>query len=196
MKNKFLIILFFLSLIQIGKTSETNQEIISLIESQWNTINTMAGRFEQTDSDGNIDTGNFYFAKPFRSRFSYDEKKETIITSKILIHILDNEGFEIDSYPIINNPLKSILSNHVQFDQVFEITNLITNERYYEINVIEKNLEHPTKQKIIFFFKRSDLELKKWVIIDEFENKTVLEFTNVQKNILIQPNKFVVRYKD
>ena len=32
MKNKFLIILFFLSLIQIGKTSETNQEIISLIE--------------------------------------------------------------------------------------------------------------------------------------------------------------------
>ena len=51
-------------------------------------------------------------------------------------------------------------------------------------------------EKVLFFFTKEDLTLKKWQISDEFNNKTVLEFTNIQKNIFIQPNKFVVRYKE
>ena len=33
------------------------------------------------------------------------------------------------------------------------------------------------------------------IIFDEFENITVLEFTNIKKNISIGPNIFVVRYR-
>ena len=33
-------------------------------------------------------------------------------------------------------------------------------------------------------------------LLDEFENKTVLEFTNIQKNISIGQNIFVVRYRN
>jgi len=47
----------------------------------------------------------------------------------------------------------------------------------------------------LFFFTVSDLKLKKWVIFDKFANKTVLEFTNIKKNISIGPNIFVVRYR-
>ena len=44
-------------------------------------------------------------------------------------------------------------------------------------------------------YKSKTLDLKKWVIFDEFENKTVLEFTNIKKNISISENLFVVKYK-
>ena len=52
-----------------------------------------------------------------------------------------------------------------------------------------------SNEKVLFFFSMDDLTLKKWVIFDEFENITVLEFTNIKKNISIGPNIFVVRYR-
>ena len=38
------------------------------------------------------------------------------------------------------------------------------------------------------------MELEKWEIFDELDNKTVLEFTKIKKNIFISQNLFVVRY--
>jgi hypothetical protein len=63
MKKYFLILsLIVTSLVRSeSEIIKTNQEIISLIENNWNNINTMSGRFEQIDADDNIENGNFYF---------------------------------------------------------------------------------------------------------------------------------------
>ena len=199
MKKYFLI--FFIFTISIGSSEseviQNDQEIIALIENNWNSIDTMSGRFEQIDADNNIEYGNFYFDKPYKSKFSYDHKDETIITNKILIYILDDEGYQVDSYPIGNSPIKNILSNNIKFDDIFKITSveqILDKEDIYQITTINKNSEN-SDGKVLFFFTVDDLTLKKWVIFDEFGNKTVLEFTNMQKNISIGPNIFVVRYR-
>ena len=199
MKKYFLI--FFIFTISIGSSEseviQNDQEIIALIENNWNSIDTMSGRFEQIDADNNIEYGNFYFDKPYKSKFSYDHKDETIITNKILIYILDDEGYQVDSYPIGNSPIKNILSNNIKFDDIFKITSveqIFDKEDIYQITTINKNAEN-SDGKVLFFFTVDDLTLKKWVIFDEFGNKTVLEFTNMQKNISIGPNIFVVRYR-
>ena len=44
-------------------SAETNL-IISKIQTGWNNIQTMSGEFSQIDSDGNLETGKFYFLKP------------------------------------------------------------------------------------------------------------------------------------
>ena len=199
MKRIFLIF-FILTASLVNSESdiiENNQKIISSIEDNWNSINTMSGRFEQIDSDNNVEHGNFYFDKPFKSKFSYDNKSETIITNKILINIIDNEGYQIDSYPIGNSPIKKILSNNVKLNEVFTITDvkkIFNKEEIYQITTINKEAKN-SDAKVLFFFSTDDLTLKKWVIFDEFGNKTVLEFTNIQKNISIAPNIFVVRYR-
>ena len=198
--KKYFLIFFIFTISIVNSESEViqnDQEIIALIENNWNSIDTMSGRFEQIDADNNIEYGNFYFDKPYKSKFSYDHKDETIITSKILIYILDNEGYQVDSYPIGNSPIKNILSNNIKFDDIFKITSveqIFDKEDIYQITTINKNSEN-SDGKVLFFFTVDDLTLKKWVIFDEFGNKTVLEFTNMQKNISIGPNIFVVRYR-
>ena len=199
MKQLFLIFLLLASFIVNSKSEiiNDNQEIISLIENNWNSIKTMSGRFEQTDTDNNIEYGNFYFDKPYKSKFTYDNKNETIITNQILINILDEEGYQIDSYPIGNSPIKNILSNDIKLEDIFTISGveiISGKDDVYKITTVKKDSDN-SNGEVLFFFSTNDLTLKKWVIFDEFKNKTVLEFTNIQKNISIAPNIFVVRYR-
>ena len=199
MKKYFLIFFIFISLL-VNSESDTiknDKEIIILIENNWNSISTMSGRFEQIDTDNNIDYGNFYFDKPYKSMFSYDSKDEKIITNKILIHIIDDEGYQIDGYPIGNSPIKNILSDNIKFDEIFVVNSverIFDEKEMYLITTVSKDSGR-SDAKVLFFFSIDDLTLKKWVIFDEFGNKTVLEFTNIQKNISIAPNIFVVRYR-
>ena len=199
MKQLFLIFLLLASFIVNSKSDiiNDNQEIISLIENNWNSIKTMSGRFEQTDTDNNIEYGNFYFDKPYKSKFTYDNKNETIITNQVLINILDEEGYQIDSYPIGNSPIKNILSNNIKLEDIFTISGveiISGKDDVYKITTVKKDSDN-SNGEVLFFFSTDDLTLKKWVIFDEFKNKTVLEFTNIQKNISIAPNIFVVRYR-
>ena len=199
--KKYFLILFFFIITSVNSESElinNKKEIIYLIENSWNSIDTMSGRFEQIDTDLNVETGNFYFDKPYKSKFSYDNKDEAIITGRLLITVLDNEGYQIDSYPIGNSPIKNILSNDIKFDDIFKIISIdkiFDEENSYQVTAVNKESNEPS-WKVLFFFTLDDFTLKKWVIFDEFENKTVLEFTNIQKNISIGQNIFVVRYRN
>lgn len=199
--KKYFLILFFFIITSVNSESElinNKKEIIYLIENSWNSIDTMSGRFEQIDTDLNVETGNFYFDKPYKSKFSYDNKDEAIITGRLLITVLDNEGYQIDSYPIGNSPIKNILSNDIKFEDIFKIISIdkiFDEENSYQVTAVNKESNEPS-WKVLFFFTLDDFTLKKWVIFDEFENKTVLEFTNIQKNISIGQNIFVVRYRN
>ncbi len=199
MRQLFLIFLLLTSFLVHSKSEiiNDNKEIISLIENNWNSIKTMSGRFEQTDTDNNIEYGNFYFDKPYKSKFTYDNKSEIIITNQLLINILDEEGYQIDSYPIGNSPIKNILSNNIKLEDIFTIIGveiILDHDDVYKITTVQKDSDS-SNGEVLFFFSTDDLTLKKWVIFDEFKNKTVLEFTNIQKNISIAPNIFVVRYR-
>ena len=199
MRQLFLIFLLLTSFLVHSKSEiiNDNKEISSLIENNWNSIKTMSGRFEQTDTDNNIEYGNFYFDKPYKSKFTYDNKSEIIITNQLLINILDEEGYQIDSYPIGNSPIKNILSNNIKLEDIFTIIGveiILDHDDVYKITTVQKDSDS-SNGEVLFFFSTDDLTLKKWVIFDEFQNKTVLEFTNIQKNISIAPNIFVVRYR-
>ena len=44
--------------------------------------------------------------------------------------------------------------------------------------------------------KLESLDLKKWEIVDEFDQSTVLEFTKIKKNISINPETYKIKYKN
>ena len=167
--------------------------IISKIQSGWNEVKTMSGKFIQTDANGDLEIGNFYFSKPYQSKFIYTNKNEDIVTNENLLRIIDKEGFQIDSYSIGDNVLKKILSNNLDINKEFKINFAKENDLSYEIEALNKN--KGSSSKIILTFTKDTLELKKWEIYDETNNKTVLEFTKIKKNIFISQNLFVVRYR-
>ena len=166
--------------------------IISKIQTGWNDIQTMSGEFSQIDSDGNLETGKFYFLKPYQSKFVYANKDEDIVTNETLLRIIDKKGFQIDSYAIGGNALKKLLSNNLNIEKEFIIDYAIENEFNYKIRAGNKN--DGTLSRVILTFNKDTMELEKWEIFDELSNKTVLEFTKIKKNIFISQNLFVVRY--
>ena len=167
--------------------------IISKIQSNWNEIQTMSGEFSQLDSNGNLETGKFFFSKPYQSKFIYKNKKEDIVTNESLLRIVDKEGFQIDSYAIGGNILKKLLSNNLDIKKEFEINFIEETEKSYEIGAISKNSN--STGEVILTFNKTTIELEKWEISDETGNKTVLQFTNIKKNIFISDNLFDVRYQ-
>ncbi len=186
-------IFLILTLIPWRVANAETESIISKIQGGWNEIQTMSGEFSQFDMDGNIEIGKFYFFKPYQSKFIYTNKKEDIVTNETLLRIVDKEGFQIDSYSIGSNVLKKLLTNNLDINQEFKIDYAIENEFNYEIKAGDKNDKNTSY--VILTFNKDTIELKKWEISDELNNKTVLEFTNIKKNIFITQNLFAVKYR-
>ena len=186
-------IIFSLFILIYLNINAFSNEIISEIEDSWNETKSMSGEFLQTDQDGIILKGKFYFVKPHNSRFEYFNKNENIITNKSLLRIVDQNGYQIESYPFSDNILKKILSEEISIEKEFEIIDLKNSERHHSVLLRLKNQNN--KSSILLSFDESSLDLKKWQILDEFGNKTVLEFTKIKKNIFISQNLFVVKYK-
>ena len=182
---------FFIFFVLINQT--LSNEITLKISENWNEIKSMSGSFKQTDTDGNISEGKFYFLKPYKSRFEYDGKQENIITNQRLLKIVDKAGYQIDSYPIGNNILKKILSNEIDISKEFSITDIKLIKEQYQLNLKLNQKTGSNQSKV--YFDRNTFDLKKWEIFDEFENKTVLEFTKIKKNIFISEKLFVVKYR-
>ena len=188
-----LTIFLILTLIPWRVANAETESIISKIQGGWNEIETMSGDFSQFDKDGDIENGKFYFFKPYLSKFVYTNKNEDIVTNESLLRIVDKEGFQIDSYLIGGNVLKKLLSNNLDINKEFKIEYAIENEFNYEIKAGDKNDKNMSY--VILTFNKDTIELKKWEISDELNNKTVLEFTNIKKNIFISQNLFTVKYR-
>ena len=190
--TKFFSLLFILVFLKFNFASA--ESLVNLSEASWNDIDSMTGQFKQTDHDGNIQYGNFYIQKPHRSLFEYKEQEEKILTSKFFLHIVNQKHFVIDSYPIGTNPLKYLLLENLDLHRHF---NLILSETMdqFSINLSQKS-ENNNLEKIILYFDRDSLELKKWEIFNEFGEKTSLEFTNIIKNISIGADKFVIHHNN
>ena len=186
------LICIFISLYSINAFSEEN-ELINIIEENWNSSQTISGRFHQELNDNNIISGNFYIQKPYKSNFTYDNGLENIITSRFFINIVDNKKFLIDRYPIVNQPIYKILSEEISFKEVFEILSIKIIDNEIVINLVSKNNSSDSKAKIKLAFNGDDYSLKNWEIIDDLGQSTYLEFTKIRKNISIDQEWFIIK---
>ena len=170
----------------------TSNDIINAIEKNWNDTQSMSGEFLQTDTDGNISRGYFYFLKPYNTKFEYFDRDENIITNQSLLRIVDQNGYQLESYSFRNNILKKLLSEKVSINKEFNLISLSSSENMHQMFLHVKN---KNRDRIQLSFDRFTFDLKKWEIYDEFDNKTVLEFTKIKKNVSISQDLFMVKYK-
>ena len=193
MSSRILILIIVIKFTSTLNVSALNEKLLlESIEDHWNKVNTMSGNFIQYNSDETMSYGNFYLSKPFKSKFVYQNNNETIVTTETLIVLLDKEGFRIDSYPLLNSPIKNLLVNKFYFENLSSNIKLNEKNNFYHIYI--NDLED--ERAAIFSFHKDSLDLKKWEIVDEFDQSTVLEFTKIKKNISISPETYKIRYKN
>ena len=193
MSSRILILIIVIKFTSTLNVSALNEKLLlESIEDHWNKVNTMSGNFIQYNSDETMSYGNFYLSKPFKSKFVYQNNNETIVTTETLIVLLDKEGFRIDSYPLLNSPIKNLLVNKFYFENLSSNIKLNEKNNFYHIYI--NDLED--ERAAIFSFHKDSLDLKKWEIVDEFDQSTVLEFTKIKKNISISPETYKIKYKN
>ena len=188
LKKFFLSIIFSIPVFTFQANSQ--EQILKLIENNWNDTRTLSGSFTQINSDQSTTYGDFFISKPFNSKFIY-KNDDIIITNKSLITIVDQDGYKIDSYPIFNSPLRFFLTSEIDFGNLNLSFKVTEKDNIYLLSASELNND----KKVYFSFHKESLELKKWEIIDEFSQSTVLEFTKIKKNISISPDIYAIKYK-
>ena len=189
--NLFKLIYVFIYIYSINAFSEENK-LINIIEEDWNSSQTISGRFLQEINDV-IFSGNFYIQKPYKSNFTYDNELENIITSRFFINIVDKNGYLVDRYPILNQPVYKILSDEISLEETFKVISVKRIDNDIRINLASKDSSDSSAAKIKLAFNEDDYTLKNWEIVDELGQSTYLEFTKIRKNISIDPKLFIVK---
>ena len=193
MSYRVLILIIIIKFTSSLNVSAFNEKLLlKSIEDHWNKVNTMSGNFIQYNNDKTMSYGDFYLSKPFKSKFVYQNNNETIVTTESLIVLLDEEGFKIESYPLLNSPIKKLLITQFDFDNLNANIKLNEENNFYHIYINEPD----DKRAAIFSFNKDSLDLEKWEIVDEFDQSTILEFTKIKKNISISPETYKIRYKN
>lgn len=190
--NRVKILIYILICSYSVNTFSVEVRLLELIENNWNESKTISGKFQQKHND-QITSGKFYIQKPYQSSFAYDDKLENIITSKFFINITDKDGYLIDRYPLIKQPIYKLLSSKVDFKEIFNVLSIDESNEEISISLLSKNTTPEINMKVNLVFNNDDYSLKNWEIIDELGQSTYLEFTKIRKNISIDPKLFEIK---
>ena len=149
----------------------------------FNKINNISFKFQQKIAD-KIESGKCYIKYPKLMYCLYDnkDKKEMVSNGKALV-IKNNRYNKTYIYPLKTTPLEYILDKEFILNKIKNLEPKINN------NTIEFLIA--TKKKLIsIFFNSKTYDLAGWKTIDIYQKEVIFQINNLEKNIIIDKNKF------
>ena len=175
--------------------AEINHDLsIRKVKDYLNKLVSFEANFVQISSDGKIKNGKIFISLPGKLRISYEKPNDLLITSKGFWLVVQNMRLkQTNNFPINKTPLNLFLNKQLDFDnKKFDLS--------FENESGIVSLEFTGKDQLIgtsfkLIFTDNPIQLKKWVIMDEFENKTSVLFQNLvtgkkYSHILFFPEDF------
>ncbi len=191
----FIFIVFFVNLFFKISTSEAiSQKNYIEIKNYLSDLKTLNADFIQVSNDGSIRKGKIYITLPGKLRISYENPNDLLITSMGFWLVVQNRILkQTNNYPLSKTPLNDFLNQK-----------LVLDKNNYKFKFHEENgivtLRFLKTEKMVgtsfqLFFETNPIQLKKWEIIDEFDNKTSVLFQNLitgieNSNLLFFPEDF------
>ena len=150
-------------------------------------LNTLEASFIQISSDGDIKRGKIFFNLPGKLRIDYSEPDDLLITSNGFWLTVQNKKLnQTNNIPLERTPLNLFLNKKFNFEDNSNIKFKIEN------NVITLTFfEDQKESKFELEFNSNPLRLRKWIIIDEFENKTSVMLQNVEMGVKLSNKIFI-----
>ena len=155
-------------------------------------LNTLEASFIQISSDGNIKRGKIFFNLPGKLRIDYIEPDDLLITSNGFWLTVQNKKLkQTNNLPLERTPLNLFLNKKFNFEDNSNIKFKIEND------VITLTFFGDQKEsKFELEFNSNPLRLRKWVIIDEFENKTSVMLQNIKMDVKLSNKIFIPDFYD
>lgn len=171
-----------------------NSKDFVLVKEYLKNLNSLEADFLQISNDGNIKEGKIYLSMPGKLRISYKNPKNLLITSNgFWLTVQDKKLKQTNNFPLNQTPLNLFLNKKLNFDKnefkiKFEKSNGIITLIFLENQKLNSSMF-----KLIF--SDNPLKLKKWVIVDEFDNETSVLLQNLiigkkYSHILFFPEDF------
>jgi len=141
-------------------------------------LNSLEADFFQVSTDGNIKEGKIFLSLPGKLRITYNNPDNLLITSNgFWLTVQDKKLKQTNNFPLNQTPLNLFLNKQLNFDQdefkiKFEKSSGVITLTFSDNQQLNSSIF-----KLIF--TTLPLKLKKWVIIDEFNNETSVLLQNL-----------------
>ena len=196
MKNLFFLKLFFISIISNVNSyaDNLNNRDFNYVKEYLNNLNSLEADFLQISSDGDVKEGKIFLSIPGKMRISYKNPDNLLITSNgFWLTVQDKKLKQTNNFPLNQTPINLFLNKKLNFNEdEFKIK---FEKRSGIITLIFSDNQKLNSSMFKLIFTNTPLKLKKWVIIDEFNNETSVLLQNLvtgnkYPNILFFPEDF------
>ena len=149
-----------------------------------NNLNSLEADFLQVSSDGDIKEGKIFLSIPGKLRISYKNPDNLLITSNgFWLTVQDKKLKQTNNFPLNQTPINLFLNKKLNFNE--DEFNIKFEKRSGIITLIFSDNQKLNSSMFKLIFTNTPLKLKKWVIIDEFNNETSVLLQN-----LVTGNKY------
>ena len=179
---QFSIILAAILISSVSFSSDEKRDLIKDIQTYFLNLKTLEADFIQIGPKGNISKGKLYLDLPGKIRIDYKQPNNLLITSQgFWLYIQDRKLKQTNNVPIKQTPLNYLLKKNIDFNN--KSLDLKIKKEAGLIILSIKELNKLDESKLILQFSEKPLNLKKWVIEDEFNNQTNVLLQNLHLGI-------------
>ena len=182
-KIKNTIVIFYILIMvclcfQISSAELNDKKSYDKVKKYLNSLQSLEANFVQVTSDGNIKKGKIYISIPGKLRISYEKPNDLLITSKgFWLVVQDRKLKQTNNYPLHKTPLNLFLNKKLNFNE--DDFKLKFEKESGIVSVEFLNNEQLIGRSFKLIFTHSPIQLKKWIITDEFDNQTSVLFQNL-----------------
>ena len=189
--------IFFIILILFSSYSyavNDEKKIISEIKSYIKNLKKLEADFIQVGPDGKVSEGKLYLDLPGKIRFEYIKPENLLITSQgFWLVVQDRKLKYTNNIPLNQTPLYFFLNKKLNFKK--RGLKITLKKELGLILLTIKDHDQYHQSTLTMQFSENPVNLKKWIITDEFDNKTsvLLQNLNVMENLsnsLFFPDEF------
>lgn len=173
--------------------SEAERSDLKRISAYLNTIKEVQGRFTQVNADGKTEQGIFYLKKPGRVRFEYQKPNPNLVIADGATVAVENSTLKTtDRYPLLNSPLRLLLSNDIDLINDPHIVALKREQGALFVTAEEKSVAASGSITLTLADSGGSLELRQWNVVDAQGAHTTVVLNDMRQAADIPARLFVI----
>ena len=168
-------------------------EIVNKVNTYFNGLDNLSGRFVQTGADGKVMKGKFAMKRPGRFRFDYARPSLQVIVSDgrylaIQDHDLNNE----DRVELDQTPFRLLLRKDVDLVRDARISEVQDAGDQIALTIRDKSPDTSGAIRLVFSTS-PEMELKEWITRDAQGLDTRVEVGNLDRTTEVDVKQFVIK---
>lgn len=183
------ILFVFLISIASGTPAEAAEDI-QMVEQYFDALTTMEADFTQINEDSSISSGIFYLQRPGKFRLDYtDPDSLLVVTQGNDLVTYDSYSDDVTYIPLGDTLANVLLREKVRFSGDITVSSVTHTRDEMKVTIVKTRAAEEGSLTMIFRNK-PQLELIKWIVVDNQGTRTQVHLSNVKKGQDLDPGLF------